>query len=142
MLSDPLRIGARAALLAAACACVWGAVFAPQGIEHAFVPWDKAAHFIAIYGLTILLFAAFPNRRRLDLMLLAIFGGAAVELAQLMVGRDAELGDTLADAAGALAVMAPIWLERLRAPPRRERRRRVSERFPQGVAAPLPSPEA
>lgn len=103
--------------------CVIGMVGPFQGVERALVPWDKAAHFIAFYGVTLLLFSAFPDRRRLDLAVLAIFAGAAIEVLQLIDGRDAEVGDLLADAAGALAVLAPIWLERLREP-RIERRLR------------------
>lgn len=97
-----------------------------QGVEEALVPWDKAAHFIAFYGATLLLFSAFPGRRRLDLVALAVLAGAAIELAQQLAGRDAGVGDIVADAAGALAVWAPVRLERLRHPPRRERRRRLA----------------
>jgi VanZ family protein len=116
-----LQTFARWALLAAGTTCAIGMVGPFRGIEHALVPWDKAAHFIAFYGVTLLLFSAFPGRRRLDLVMLATFAGTAVEILQLIDGRDAELGDIVADAAGAFAVLAPIWLERLRGP-RVERR--------------------
>lgn len=112
---------AKGLLLVAFLVCAIGMVGPFQGIEHAFVPWDKAAHFMAFYGLTLLLFTAFPRRRRLDLTVLAIFAGAATEVAQILAGRDGELGDLCADALGALAVLAPVWLEHLRFP-RRERR--------------------
>ena len=127
-----LQTTARWLLLAAGLTCAIGMVGPFQGIERAFVPWDKAAHFIAFYGLTLLLFSAFPDRRRLDLAVLATFAGAAVEVLQLIDGRDAELGDILADAAGAFAVWAPIYLERLREP-RVERRK--------SRAAPAPAAE-
>lgn len=94
-----------------------------QGLEKALVPWDKAAHFIAFYAITALLLAAFPNRRKIDLAAIAVLGGAAIEVAQQLTGRDAGLGDLAADAAGALAVLAPIWIEGLRSEPRVERRR-------------------
>lgn len=112
---------AKGLLLLAFLVCAIGMVGPFQGIEHAFVPWDKAAHFMAFYGLTLLLFTAFPRRRRLDLTVLAIFAGAATEVAQILAGRDGEFGDLCADALGALAVLAPVWLEHLRFP-RRERR--------------------
>ncbi|HQT55119.1 MAG: VanZ family protein [Phenylobacterium sp.] len=112
---------AKGLLLVAFLVCAIGMVGPFQGIEHAFVPWDKAAHFMAFYGLTLLLFTAFPRRRRLDLTVLAIFAGAATEVAQILAGRDGEFGDLCADALGALAVLAPVWLEHLRFP-RRERR--------------------
>ena len=112
---------AKGLLLAAFLVCAIGMVGPFQGVEHALIPWDKAAHFIAFYGLTILLFTAFPTRRRLDLVVLAIFAGAAIEVAQTLTGRDGEIGDLCADALGAMAVLAPVWLEHLRFP-RAERR--------------------
>jgi VanZ family protein len=112
---------ARALLLVAGLTCAIGMVGPFQGVERSFVPWDKAAHFMAFYGLTLLLFSAFPDRRRLDLAVLATFAGAAIEIMQLIEGRDAELGDILADAAGAFAVLAPLYLDQARRP-RIERR--------------------
>ena len=86
-----------------------------QGAEEAFVPWDKAAHFIAFYVATAALLLAFPERRRLDLAILAITAGALLEVIQSLVGRDFGIGDLAADAAGALAVIAPAYIERWRA---------------------------
>jgi VanZ family protein len=120
---------ARGLLVAAGLTCAIGMVGPFQGIERAFVPWDKAAHFIAFYGLTLLLFSAFPDRRRLDLAVLATFAGAAIEILQLIEGRDAELGDILADAAGAFAVLAPLYLDQMRRP-RVKRRRPRAEPIP------------
>ena len=113
---------ARGLLLVAALTCIIGMVGPFQGVERAFVPWDKAAHFMAFYGVTLLLFSAFPDRRRLDLATLATFAGAAIEILQLIEGRDAELGDIVADAAGAFAVFAPLYLDQARRP-RVERRK-------------------
>jgi len=118
---------ARFLLISAGAVCVIGMVGPFQGVEKALVPWDKAAHFLAFYGLTALLMAAFPKRRRLDLVYLAIFAGAAIEVAQLISGRDFGLGDLAADAAGAFAVWAPMWLQSLRSPPMVERRRRAGD---------------
>jgi len=112
---------ARVLLVAAGLVCGLGMLGPFQGAEQAFVPWDKAAHFMAFYGLTLLMFSAFPNRRRLDLAVLATFAGAAVEVLQMFIGRDGEVGDALADAAGAFAVLVPVWLEWARQP-RVERR--------------------
>lgn len=119
---EDLKTMARWLLLAAALVCGVGMMGPWQGIERALVPWDKAAHVMAFYGLTLLLFSAFPNRRRLDLALLATFAGVAVEIVQGAEGRDAELGDMLADAAGAFAVLAPVYLEWAAKPLRIERR--------------------
>jgi VanZ family protein len=118
-------------LLAAGLLCAFGMLGPYRGLERAFVPWDKAAHFMAGYGLTLLMFAGFPQRRRLDLVVLAICAGAAGEVMQSAVGRDGQMGDLVGDALGAIAVYAPIWVERLRQP-RMERRR----------TQPAPSPVA
>ncbi len=114
--SSRMQTTARWLLLAAGLICAIGMVGPFKGVEHALVPWDKAAHFIAFYGVTLLAFSAFPDRRRMDIVMLMTFAGSAIEVLQLLDGRDAELGDVLADAAGALAVFAPIWLDRLRRP--------------------------
>lgn len=120
-----MQTTARWLLLAAGLTSAIGMVGPFRGVEHALVPWDKAAHFIAFYGVTLLAFSAFPDRRRLDLVLMASLAGSAIEVLQLLDGRDAELGDVMADAAGAFAVLAPVWLDRLRQP-RVERRARLT----------------
>lgn len=114
---------ARAALLVSGLACFVGMVGPFQGVEEAIIPWDKAAHCIAFYALTAMLYAAFPDRRRFDLTLMAILAGAGTEVAQQLTGRDAGLDDLAADAVGAFAVFLPIWIERLKGDARPERRR-------------------
>lgn len=125
---------ARILLAAAAAVCSIGMLGPFQGAEEAFVPWDKAAHFIAFYGLTILLFSAFPERRRIDLATLAVFAGSAIEILQTLTGRDGEWGDAVADGLGALAVLAPVWLEWARRP-RVERRSPLRLPTPQLAAS-------
>jgi VanZ family protein len=129
-----LQTTARWLLLIAGSICAIGMVGPFKGVEHRFIPWDKAAHFVAFYGVTLLLFSAFPKRRRFDLVMLATFSGAAIEVLQLLDGRDAELGDLAADAVGAFAVLTPIYLERL-GKPRPDRRRRAA------AAEPITKPE-
>jgi VanZ family protein len=119
----PSAYAARAVLIISALVCTIIMVGPFQGIEEAVVPWDKAAHFLAFWGFTALLYVAFPDRRRFDLTLLAVLAGAGIELAQQLSGRDAEMGDIAAAAAGAFAVLAPLWIERLRGAPVSERRR-------------------
>jgi VanZ family protein len=131
--STRIVLTARWLLLAAGMVCAFGMLGPYRGLERAFVPWDKAAHFIAGYGVTLLMFAGFPQRRRLDLVILAAFAGAAGEVLQTLAGRDGEVGDFVADTLGAIAVYTPIWLERLRQP-RVERRK--------AKAAPTPAPAA
>ena len=117
---------ARIALALGGLVCAIGMVGPFQGVEKALIPWDKAAHFVAFYGVTLLMFSAFPGRRRIDLFFLAVLAGSGIEIAQAMTGRDAELGDVLADALGAMAVLAPVYLEFLRRKPETERRRSAS----------------
>ncbi|MBR7619376.1 VanZ family protein [Phenylobacterium sp. 20VBR1] len=122
-------------------ACLIAMIGPFQGAEKALVPWDKAAHFLAFYGLTLLMFAGFPQRRRFDLVCLAIFAGAAIEVAQILTGRDGEFGDLLADAIGAFAVWGPVWLEHHRTP--RAERRVGQRRFrPQPRLRARPAAEA
>jgi VanZ family protein len=121
---------ARFLLIAAALVCAIGMVGPFQGVEKTLITPDKAAHFVAFYGLTILMIASFPKRRSLDLGCLAIFMGVSLEVAQLLSGRDAELGDILADSAGVIAVLAPMYLQGLRSPRAFERRRRLTETLP------------
>jgi len=132
--STRLRTIARWLLLAAGLTCAIGMVGPFQGVERVLVPWDKAAHFIAFYGLTLLLFSAFPDRRRLDLAVLATFAGTAVEILQRLEGRDAELGDIIADATGAFAVLAPLYLDQARRP-------LVERRHRAATPAPVAEPE-
>ena len=78
--------------------------------------WDKANHFAAFYGLSILGAAAFP---RLSLAILGAwlsgFGGA-IELVQALpfVHRDCDVMDWLTDTAGVLAALCPLLLARWR----------------------------
>jgi len=127
---------ARALLIAAALICGIGMMGPWRHAEAAVVPWDKAAHFMAFYGLTLLMLAAFPTRRRLDVACLAILAGVGVEVVQKLSGSDAELGDIIADSAGVFAVIAPMWVENLRGLPREERRKGLLARL-----ATEPAPE-
>ena len=129
---------ARALLVAAALVCGIGMMGPWRHAEATLVPWDKAAHFMAFYGLTLLMLAAFPTRRRLDVACLAILAGIGVEVVQKLSGSDAELGDIIADSAGVLAVIAPMWVENLRGLPREERRKGLLARL---AAEPAPEGE-
>ena len=78
------------------------------GVEQASLVWDKAAHFIA-FGLILwsvgVLFRRLP---RLWAAALVLASGAAVEVIQSFVGRDADWGDLLADALG-IATALLLW---------------------------------
>lgn len=126
---------ARTLLALGGTVCVVGMVGPFQGVEEALIPWDKAAHFVAFYVLTSLLYVAFPRRRRLDLTLMAILAGAGIEIAQGLSGRDMGVGDIFANALGAGAVLLPMYLQDWRAPRRVERRQRRE------IALPVAEPE-
>jgi len=81
------------------------------------IPWDKAAHFLAFYVLTLLAAAAFP-RRPLVLLALALSAyGAAIELVQAlpMVARDSSVWDWVADTVAVAAALLPLVIPRWRA---------------------------
>ena len=99
--------------------------------EKNFVPADKAAHFIAFYGLTALMMVAFPKNRRLEITLAAVMLGGSIEVAQMVTHRGVSFSDLAADAAGAFAVWIPMWIQSLRSPPVVERRRRAGDRVPE-----------
>lgn len=78
------------------------------GVEAATNVWDKAAHFIA-FGLFLWSFGVlFRRLPRLLAAALVIALGAAVEIVQGMVGRDASWGDLIADALGVAAALL-LW---------------------------------
>ena len=118
---------ARFLLIAATLVCAIGMVGPFKGAERHLISVDKAAHFIAFYGLTALMMAAFPKNRRLEIALAAVLMGGAMEIAQMFTHRGVSFGDLAADAAGAFAVWGPMWLQSLRSPPGIERRRRASD---------------
>jgi VanZ family protein len=122
------KLSARLLLIAATLVCAVGMVGPFKGIEKNFVPTDKAAHFIAFYGLTALMMMAFPKNRRLEIVFAAIALGAALEVAQAFTSRGFSISDLMADVVGAFAVWAPMWMQSMRSPPVVERRRRATDR--------------
>jgi hypothetical protein len=118
-----------------------------QGAEAALGLTDKHAHALAFYFLTMTSFVASPRLRRSDLALAAIALGAAMEVAQLVVGREAGVGDVVANATGVALAWAPGALDDIRRLARKhpgrsfaeikalDRRRRRSRRAPTPGAA-------
>jgi VanZ family protein len=91
----------------------------PDDDSIGLIPWDKAKHFIVFYGLSGLASLALPQSRlhRIGLVILAF--GAAIEVLQAFVGRDASWLDLLADACGISAAFGPMlvsqwWREKER----------------------------
>jgi hypothetical protein len=83
-------------------------MFGPfQGLEAELGLSDKAAHGLAFYGLTVGLFATAPRLRRGDLVWVALLLASGSELLQSAVGRDGDMLDLAADAAGVMAAWLP-----------------------------------
>jgi len=80
------------------------------------VPWDKAEHFIAFYGLTGLAAAAFPKRHVILIAALLSGFGALIEFVQgfPIVHRDRDFWDWVADTLAIGAALAPMLLVRWR----------------------------
>lgn len=92
---------------------IFFAVIPPSDIAG-LIPWDKAAHFIAFYSLTLLGIAAFPKRGYFVIGLALSMFGALIEVVQAtpLVHRDADWHDWLADTIAIVAVIAPIFVAR------------------------------
>jgi len=86
---------------------VWGEL-TPHPPELAGpLMWDKLDHFIAYFGLMLLSTLAWGLRRSLVWVFLAVLVlGGGLEILQILVGRDGEWGDFLANCLGALAGLA------------------------------------
>jgi len=85
---------------------VWGEL-TPHPPKMAALLWDKAEHFIAYFGLTLLASLAWGLKRSLVWVFAAMVAlGGGLEIIQSFVGRDAEWGDFFANDLGALAGLA------------------------------------
>ena len=111
---------AQAAFFAALIFTFYSAVI-PPGHAVQLVPWDKAEHFIAFYGLTGLAVAAFPRAKLWVIAaVLSAFGGL-IEIVQGLpfVNRDEDFWDWVADSIAISAALSPmllVWWRRLNAP--------------------------
>jgi VanZ family protein len=123
-LDPPLPLAVRFRILVAAritftlaCLVVGYGVFKPAGGSGpSLLPWDKAEHFTAFFGLMFLALIAFPRTLSWRLGLLLSAAGAAIEVIQAtpLVHRDAEIMDWVADSVGIAAVVGVIMAARLR----------------------------
>jgi VanZ family protein len=89
----------------------------PEATTPPLIPWDKAAHFLAFYVLTVLAAAAFPRRPLLLVALGLSAYGAAIEVIQAlpMVARDSSVWDWVADSVAVGAALLPLLMPRWRA---------------------------
>jgi len=102
---------AQVAFVSALLFTFYSAVIPPQQALQ-LVPWDKAEHFIAFYGLTGLAAAAFPRRNVLVIAGLLSGFGALIEFVQGLpiVHRDRDFWDWVADTIAIAAALAPMIL--------------------------------
>jgi VanZ family protein len=110
-----LLVAARIAFTAASLVVAYG-VFAPPGHGKPIMPWDKAEHFTAFFGLMGLALLAFPATSLVVLAVALSFAGAMVEVIQAtpLVGRDADVWDWVADTIGILAIVGTVIGAKLR----------------------------
>jgi VanZ family protein len=106
---------ARLLLLAASLVVAYG-VFSPAGRAPSLMPWDKAEHFTAFFGLMALALVSFPLTSLWRLAGLLSLAGALVELIQALpfVHRDCDWKDWAADTLGVLAVAGVVVAARAR----------------------------
>ncbi len=102
---------AKTAFFAALIFTFYSAVIPPRQALQ-LVPWDKAEHFLAFYGLTGLAAAAFPRRKLLVIALSLSAFGALIEYVQGLpiVHRDRDFWDWVADTLAIIAALAPMLL--------------------------------
>jgi VanZ family protein len=93
--------------LPALAVVAWGELTpSPPHVVNDMFGWDKAEHFTAYFGLALLASLGWGLRRSLVWVLLGvILLGGALEIAQGMVGRDADWHDELANSLGAFLGM-------------------------------------
>jgi VanZ family protein len=87
-----------------------------EGPPFLNIPWDKAVHFIAFYGLAGLGAAALPWRSYRVLGAALSAYGALIEIVQGLpiVNRDCQFSDWVADTIAILAAYGPLALRRWR----------------------------
>lgn len=102
---------AQVAFFAAVIFTFYSAVIPPREAVQ-LVPWDKAEHFLAFYGLTGLAVAAFPRRNLFVVAALLSGFGAFIEFVQGLdiVRRDRDFWDWIADTVAIGAALAPMIL--------------------------------
>lgn len=105
----------RTATLVWAMVIAWLAFRPSIGVEGG-LPWDKANHALAFLVLTALTGRGWPGLSRTVLVLVMLAAGVGIELIQGLpqVGRDADVWDVVADAAGIAAGLGLLaWLRRI-----------------------------
>lgn len=102
-----VRRAGRWLLLPAILVVAWGELTPhPPPFADEIFGWDKAEHFTAYFGIALLATLSWGLKRSLVWVLLCVVAlGGALELLQLVTGRDAEWLDQLANTLGAITGM-------------------------------------
>jgi hypothetical protein len=102
---------AQVAFFGALAFTFYSAVIPPK-LAVQLVPWDKAEHFLAFYGLTGLALAAFPRKNLYVICAVLSAFGALIEVVQglPMVNRDEDVWDWVADTLAIIAAASPMIL--------------------------------
>lgn len=88
---------------------------APDLLNAGGVTVVVAGRAAALYLLTALVYLAFPTRRRLDLTCLVIFTSWAFEFGDPSGAYELLMAKLVGDTLGAVAMLVPNYVERLRA---------------------------
>jgi hypothetical protein len=104
----------RAMLISVALICCLG-VFGPRlGLDR-MAPIGAGGRLCLAYVITMLSFAAYPHKRRADLLKIIILAALFAEMMNALAGCPIDPAHVVADLTGALAVFVPSYLERFRA---------------------------
>ena len=104
----------QAALAVAALAYGYWTLAPTSRSTGGIVEWAEATRFAAVYGLTMLAFAAFPHRRRTDLIKVVILVSVLLEIGRYLIGHGLDPLNPVAETVGAIAVLVPSFMERFR----------------------------
>jgi hypothetical protein len=145
MIMISLHHVARALLLLALAAVALLVSHAPELLEDGGVAVIVGTRAAGLYVLTVLTYLSFPKRRRIDLTCFVIFASWAFELRDPAGAYELLVAKLVGDTVGAVAVLTPSYVERLRALDRNggelvERRRwRPSARRARLLGLPAPA---
>jgi VanZ family protein len=91
---------------------VWGEVIRSHMAEDAeLLVWDKALHFTAYFGLSLMATIAVRGQRAALWCAMALIAmGAALEIIQGFVGRDCDVWDETANTLGVVTGLVVGWL--------------------------------
>ena len=99
-------------------------------------PYDKAAHLVAFFVLTLVFSLAWPNTAKLVIPVALITLGGAIELIQgaTALGHEADVWDSVADCTGVASALVVLFLCRYlathAAPPQPEQELQTSDPAP------------